>query len=254
MSEMVYREQRDGRNLAGVRCPRCERVLSVEWDEEDRREVASRGAALRIGRCDACFRYPGEGEGGDDLGGYIYVTLRPDGELDVGTSMGDYREGLTVLLSGEARCGCCLVTVVRCGWCSTPVATRHAPLATIDAYAECGYCVHCDRIIGIDVYARGGRTVREFVDRVASPEEVEAERWAAWRDATQAELNDVDRLSSPATELPPEDLDLLELGAHDIDFAGALHEAGMRDGMTWEAWLSTFGRDLPPGVTHRGVD
>ncbi len=243
----VYREERADRCAAGVRCPRCERVLPVEWDEDDRRQVERGDTGQRIGRCEACFLPPGEGAGGEDLGGYVYVTLEPDGSLAVGTSMDDYREGLDMLVTGEARCGCCQVTIVRCGWCATPVATRHAPLETLDEYVECGYCVHCDRIVGIDVYARDNEMVREFVDRVASPDEVDAERWAAWRDAMQAELGDVDRLRSPCVRLPREDLDLLELAADDVDFAGS------PAGMTWEAWLETFGRDLPPGIARPGA-
>lgn len=243
MLEFVYRERIGDREQAGVRCPRCQRVVIVEWTDDERASVDAGGAPLRLGRCDACFCHPGDEL--DPEGGYVYVRLEPGGRLGVGTSAYDYCEDLQVLVTGVASCGCCHVSLVRCGWCATPVPTNHPALESVDRYLDCGYCVHCDRIVGIDLLSRDGRMVPVFVDRVAAPEERDEERWRLWQERLSAEMDDVSGWSTRLREIPERELELIDLPEEAIEFVS------QQPRMTWESWLEAFGRDLPPGVRGR---
>lgn len=237
-AETVYREDVGDRRQAGVRCPRCRRVIAVEWSSEALEEARLEGET-RLARCERCFRHP---DGDDPEGGYVYVTLEADGRLRAGTSPYDYCEALEVVVSGVASCGCCHVSLVRCGWCGTPVPASHPALETIDEYLECGYCIHCDRILGIQVAARDGKVERGFVDRVASPDERADERWQLWHERADLEMNDVGTWSTALPSIPDRDLALIDLPEDAIEFVAR------QPRMTWERWLEAFGRDLPPTV------
>lgn len=169
--EIVYHETLSGRHQAGVRCVRCGRVINVEWTADDLADVECRGHGLRLGRCAACYEDSTDASDASEVAevakaasdtvdgtaatsvapgdGYIYVTLEPGGRLAAGPSGYDRCADLEVLLTGVASCGCCHVTVVHCGWCAAPVATRHPAVEDIDEAVDCGYCNHCDRIITI---------------------------------------------------------------------------------------------------------
>lgn len=169
--EIVYHETLSGRHQAGVRCVRCGRVINVEWTADDLADVECRGHGLRLGRCATCYVDEADDVDADATGaedgvpavsntpgeGYIYVTLEPGGRLVAGPSDYDRCADLEVLLTGVASCGCCHVTVVHCGWCAAPVATRHPALEDVDEAVDCGYCNHCDRIITVVPSKRSGR-------------------------------------------------------------------------------------------------
>lgn len=237
-AETVYREEVGARRQAGVRCPRCGRVLAVEWSPEALEEARHEGEA-RLARCERCFRSP---DAGDPDGGYVYVTLDAEGRLWAGPSRHDRCEGLEVVVTGVASCGCCHVSLVRCGWCGTPVPVGHPALETIEEPLESGYCLHCDRVLGIEVVLRGGRPARVFVDRVASPEERADERWQLWHERADLEMHDVGAWSTALPSIPEQDLALIDLPEEAIEFVAR------QPRMTWERWLEAFGRDLPPTV------
>lgn len=234
--EIVYHEARDGRQQAGVRCVRCGRVINVEWTADDLADVESRGHGLRLGRCAACFVDDGDDapEAGAPAGGYIYATLEPGGRLAAGPSEYDHCADLEVLLTGVASCGCCHVSIVHCGWCAAPVATRHPALDEVDEPVDCGYCNHCDRIVSV-VPVSGGRAGHRFIDRVASPDEVADERWAIWREQTLDEVDEVATWQSLLDEIPASDLELLEITAEQIEYP---HRQAR---LTMEGWLASFG-------------
>lgn len=245
--EIVYQETLSGRHQAGVRCVRCGRVINVEWTADDLADVECRGHGLRLGRCATCYIEAGEGRDGDPAEppeGYIYVTLEPGGRLAAGPSSYDHCEELEVLLTGVASCGCCQVTVVHCGWCAAPVATRHPALEEIDERVDCGYCNHCDRIITVVPTPLDGRRSHRFVDRVASPDEIADERWAIWREQTLDEVDDVANWLSLLDEIPTGDLELLEITPEQIEYPRR------QSRLTMEGWLATFGRG--GGVAHDG--
>lgn|GEM_PF-5317113 len=289
--EIVYHETLSGRHQAGVRCVRCGRVINVEWTADDLADVECRGHGLRLGRCATCYVDEVDGVDADaavaedGLGmpaasnapgeGYVYVTLEPGGRLLAGPSDYDRCADLEVLLTGVASCGCCHVTVVHCGWCAAPVATRHPALEDVDEAVDCGYCNHCDRIITVvpnkgvpgksggrasgmrkdgnrpdgirpDGYRpdsvrpdgsrpTGARRSHLFIDRVASPDEVADERWAIWRQHTLDEVDDVATWLSMLDEIPQSDLELLEISADQIEFPRRQAR------LTMEGWLATFG-------------
>lgn len=238
-AETIYREDLGGRWQAGVRCPRCRRILAVEWASEALADARLEGET-RLARCDRCFRHPDEAKDAGD--GYVYVTVDAHGRLWAGPSQYDYCEDLEVVVTGVASCGCCHVSLVRCGWCGTPVATSHPALDTVDEYLECGYCIHCDRIVGVAVARREGADVRVFVDRVASPEERADERWQLWHERADQEMHDVGAWSTTLASIPERDLALMDLPEDAIEFVAR------QPRMTWEHWLEAFGRDLPPTV------
>lgn len=236
--EIVYHETLDGRHQAGVRCVRCGRVINVEWTADDLADVECRGHGLRLSRCAACFvdaeddaAAPRDAAGD---GGYIYVTLEPGGRLAAGPSDYDRCAELEVLLTGVASCGCCHVSIVHCGWCAAPVAARHPALEDVEETVDCGYCNHCDRIVSVIPPAAGERGHR-FVDRVASPDEVADERWAIWREQTLDEVDDVATWQSLLDEIPPSDLELLEITVEQIEYP---HRQAR---LTMEGWLQSFG-------------
>ncbi|MEO8083617.1 MAG: hypothetical protein ABI780_07335 [Ardenticatenales bacterium] len=276
--EVVYHEKLSGRHQAGVRCVRCGRVINVEWTADDLADVECRGHGLRLGRCATCYIEAGDTVAGDNImagdtmagdtmagdtvaggtvtgntvpgdptgpaEGYIYVTLEPGGRLAAGPSSYDRCEDLEVLLTGVASCGCCQVTVVHCGWCAAPVATRHPALEEIDERVDCGYCNHCDRIITVVPSPMHVRRTHRFIDRVASPDEIADERWAIWREQTLDEVDDVATWLSLLDEITTSDLELLEIAPDQIEYP---HR---QDRLTMEGWLATFGGR--GGVAHDG--
>lgn len=255
-AELAYLERIGSRVQAGVRCPRCRRVIPVEWEGKEPRRGGTNGSdrtsARSLGRCTGCFRpyraagrKPARRGDGDGDVGYVHVVREPDGSLSVGAWPGDRRARLAVLVTGVASCGCCHVTLVRCGGCGLPVATVHKAPETYSEAELCGYCQCCDRLIHIRPAEPSAPDALRFFDEAASPEEITASRRGEWRDRLRFEMHDVDGWTTMRATLPRELLDLVELSHEAIEFVG-------RDGpVTWEAWLADLGRasgrDHDPG-------
>lgn len=237
-ADVVYRERIGDRHQAGVRCPRCSRVIAVEWDSADDIDIDGRTRSRSLGRCESCYRSGRARAGGrqpSGIRGYVHVILEPDGALACGAWAGDVNARLEMLVTGVSSCGCCHVTLVRCGGCGIPVAARHKSPEVHRREEVCGYCPRCDRIISITAFDPEHPDVLRFSDRVASPAEIGAARRYEWQDRTRGEMHEVDGWTTMRKEIPRELLDLVDLPDDAVEFIG-------RDGrLTWEAWLDGLG-------------
>ncbi len=237
-ADIVFRDLIGDRHQAGVRCPRCARVLAVEWKAEEEFDAGTKRSSRSLGRCEGCYRPWRSRAGGRQVSesrGYVHVVLESDGSLTTGTWAGDAVARLTVLVTGVASCGCCHVTLVRCGGCGIPIATVHKAPETHVVDEKCGYCPRCDRLVSIKAADPAHPGALRFSDRVASPEEIDVNRRYEWRDHTREEMHDVDGWTTMQRVIPRELLDLVELPSDAVEFIG-------RDGrLTWEAWLDELG-------------
>ena len=237
-ADILLRERIEGRWQACVRCPRCSRLISVEWSDEENRSTDVLPRSRSLGRCNGCFESASASDDEASATGtarYVHVVLEPNGELTCGPWQGDAKTRLDVLVTGVASCGCCHVTLVRCGGCGLPIATCHRAPESLVTDELCGYCQGCDRTIEIKAEDVAHDGVLRFSDRVASPSQIERARRLEWRDRTRDEMHDVDGWTTMRRDIPEELLALIDLPSEAVEYLG-------RDGrLTWDDWLGELG-------------